>query len=73
MNPLTALKLSDNQNTDCILRGAGASAALAYCADKLTPEQFDFCVYKSPLVALGFCAEKLTKKQKRYCVERKDD
>ena len=46
------------------------STALILLADKLTPEQFDYCVHERPSTALAFCAEKLTKEQKKYCKEK---
>ena len=47
--------------------------ALENYSDKLTPEQFDFCVRERPSVALEFCSDKLTEEQLAYCEERKDD
>lgn len=46
------------------------SAAIAYYADKLTPEQFDFCVRERPAAALEYCSERLTKEQLDYCVHK---
>ena len=46
------------------------SLALAFCADKLTPEQFDYCVHRDRWAALKFCADKLTPEQLDYCKER---
>ena len=43
--------------------------ALKYFADKLTTEQFDYCVRKAPWTALEYCADKLTTEQKQYCKE----
>ncbi len=43
--------------------------ALKYCADKLTPEQFDYCVHREPWAALEFCAARLTDEQIKYCEE----
>ena len=45
-------------------------AALEFCADKLTPEQFDYCVREKPLTALVYCANKLTPEQLDYCKEK---
>ena len=44
--------------------------ALENYSDKLTPEQFDFCVRKSPRIALEYCVDKLTEEQKQYCKKR---
>lgn len=44
--------------------------ALRSFADKLTPEQLDYCVHKYPLTALKYCADKLTEEQKKYCKEK---
>ena len=46
------------------------STALVYYSDKLTPEQFDFCVRREPSAALQYCAGKLTKEQLEYCKEK---
>jgi hypothetical protein len=55
------------------INGQNPWTALKNEADKLTPEEFDFCVHKSPSVALAFCIDKLTKEQKRYCKDMIDD
>ena len=47
--------------------------ALENYSDKLTPEQFDYCMHKDPWAALKFCEDKLTEEQKRYCEEMIDD
>ncbi len=44
--------------------------ALRFYSDRLTPEQFDYCVRDSPLMALKYCADKLTEEQKQYCKKR---
>ena len=44
--------------------------ALRDYADKLTPEQFDYCVHAWPDTALVFCADKLSDEQKQYCEDR---
>lgn len=46
------------------------SAAIAYYADKLTPEQFDYCVRKFPSTALKNYSDRLTKEQLDYCEEK---
>jgi hypothetical protein len=47
--------------------------ALVYFADKLTDEQFDFCVRREAWTALEFCADRLTKEQLEFCEERRND
>lgn len=49
------------------------SMALTLYADKLTPEQLDYCVRARPMTVLVFCAEKLTEEQKQYCEEIKNE
>lgn len=44
--------------------------ALELYADKLSAEQFDFCIRECPATALMFCSERLTEKQKQYCEEK---
>ena len=46
------------------------SVALVYHVDKLTPEQFDYCVHEVPWRALELYADKLTPEQKQYCEEK---
>ena len=46
------------------------SSALTLLTDKLTPEQFDFCVHERPVTALAYFSDKLTDEQKKYCKER---
>ena len=43
---------------------------LAYYADKLTPEQLDYCVRECPITALLYFSDKLTEEQKKYCEEK---
>ena len=43
---------------------------LKYFSDKLTPEQFDYCVRKMPATARTYCADKLTPEQLSYCKEK---
>ena len=43
--------------------------ALMRYSDKLTRDQFDFCVHKCPEIALRCCSDKLTPEQKKYCEE----
>ena len=52
------------------INGINPSAALRFCADKLTPEEFDYCVREDPWTALKYCADKLTKEQLDYCKEK---
>ena len=49
------------------------SYALVHFADKLTPEQFDYCVRACPATALLYCPDKLTAEQKKYCKEKLND
>ena len=44
--------------------------ALEKYSDKLTPEQFDYCVREWPWAALLYCLDKLTPEQKKYCKEK---
>lgn len=48
------------------------SSALMYYADKLSVEQFDYCVRQKPLIALDYCADKLTQEQIDYCIKMQD-
>ena len=43
--------------------------ALMRYFDKLTPDQFDYCVHKCPSTAFRYFADKLTAEQKKYCEE----
>jgi hypothetical protein len=42
-------------------------AALAYAADKLTPERLDACAAAVPWAALAYAADKLTPKRRKWC------
>ena len=44
--------------------------ALQFWADKLTPEQFDYCVHECPSTALEWNSDRLTEEQKQYCEEK---
>lgn len=51
------------------INGENPSYALRFGADKLTPEEFDYCVREDPWTALKYCADKLNKEQLDYCKE----
>lgn len=51
------------------INGENPSYALRFRADKLTTEEFDYCVHEDPWTALKYCADKLNKEQKKYCEE----
>lgn len=40
--------------------------AIMHLSEKLSEEQFDYCVVKAPEYSLIFCREKLTKEQFDY-------
>ena len=44
--------------------------ALMYFTDKLSEEQFDYCVRACPSTALKYFSHKLTPEQKQYCEEK---
>ena len=48
------------------------SFALAFCADKLTSDQFDYCVRRGSSIAIAFCLDRLTEEQigRASCRER---
>ncbi len=51
------------------IKGQNPWTALKNEADKLTPEEFDYCVRNDPWTAVKYCAKKLNNEQKRYCTE----
>ena len=48
------------------INGQNPWTAIKNEADKLTPEEFDFCVHEDPWTAVKYCAKKLNNEQKRY-------
>jgi hypothetical protein len=42
-------------------------AALAYAADKLTPERLDACAEDRPGAALKYAADKITPERRKWC------
>jgi len=43
------------------------STALAYAADRLTPERIDWCAEKKPSAALAYAADRLTPERIERC------
>lgn len=55
------------------INGENPWTALRFGADKLTPEEFDYCVHEDPWTAIKYCADKLTNEQKKYCEVKKQN
>ena len=56
--------MTDQEKKNCLWDN------IVYNADKLTPEQLEYCVHEWPRTALAFCADKLTPEQFDYCIHK---